>query len=174
MSGGQTGVDRAALDAALAAGAPCGGWCPEGRLDENGVIPKRYPLSELPGGDFAARTLKNVQDSDGTAIIFFGQPEGGTAQTRLYCRTEKKPHLLLNALELSPRQAAERLHPFIQHHHIRRLNVAGPRASKEPRAYRFARATLRNLLAKAGSHGLGDKIIRDLQADDRVGPRPAI
>ena len=76
VSGGQTGVDRAALDAALEAGIPCGGWCPAGRLAENGVIPKRYPLRELPGGDYAARTLKNVRDSDGTAIFFYGQPEG--------------------------------------------------------------------------------------------------
>ena len=56
---------KAALDAALEAGVPCGGWCPDGRLDENGVIPPHYPLRELPGGDFTAHTLKNVQDSDG-------------------------------------------------------------------------------------------------------------
>ncbi|MCX7009312.1 MAG: putative molybdenum carrier protein [Kiritimatiellaeota bacterium] len=146
LSGGQTGVDRAALDAALAAGVPCGGWCPAGRLDENGVIPARYPLRVLSGGDFAARTLKNVQDSDGTAIIFFGRTEGGTEQTRLFCLAEKKPHLLLDAAALTPPRAVALLGKFIVRHRIRRLNVAGPRASKEPRAYPFALAVLRALL----------------------------
>lgn len=146
-SGGQTGVDRAALDAALEAGVPCGGWCPAGRLDECGIIPARYPLRELPGGDFTARTLKNVQDSDGTAIICFGRAEGGTEQTRLFCLAEHKPHLLLDALALTPQQAVALLGKFIRRHRIRRLNVAGPRASKEPHAYAFALAALRALLA---------------------------
>src|SRR2546426_947181 len=91
ISGGQTGVDRAALDAALKHGIDCGGWCPAGRFDESGKIPERYPLTEItkdikegrspgrPGGDleaaapwelhgdiFAERTLQNVKDSDGT------------------------------------------------------------------------------------------------------------
>lgn len=148
VSGGQTGVDRAALDAALAAGVPCGGWCPAGRLDERGVIPARYPLRELPGGDFAARTLKNVQDSDATALICFGPPEGGTEQTRLFCLSEKKPHLLLDALTLAPQQAVLELEEFIRRQRIRRLNIAGPRASKEPRAYPYALVVLSALLAR--------------------------
>jgi hypothetical protein len=49
VSGGQTGVDRGALDAALAAGFPCGGWCPADRRAEDGPIPQRYPLTPLPG-----------------------------------------------------------------------------------------------------------------------------
>jgi hypothetical protein len=148
VSGGQTGVDRAALDAAQAAGVPCGGWCPAGRLDEHGVIPTRYPLREVPGGDFTARTLKNVQDSDATALICFGPPEGGTEQTRRFCLTEKKPHLLLDALALTPQQAVAQLEAFICRQRIRRLNVAGPRDSKEPRAYPFAFVVLSALLAR--------------------------
>ena len=148
VSGGQTGVDRAALDAALETGTPCGGWCPAGRRAEDGVLPRRYPVRVLRGGDYVARTLKNVQDCDGTAIIYFGQPEGGTEQTRLFCRAEKKPHVLLDALKLSPSQAVARLKKIIRQHRIRRLNVAGPRASKEPRAYAFALDVLRALLAR--------------------------
>jgi hypothetical protein len=81
ISGGQTGVDRAALDAAMKHGIECGGWCPAGRLDEFGKIPEQYPLQELEHGTFADRTLQNVKDSDGTAIIYFDKLRGGTAQT---------------------------------------------------------------------------------------------
>ncbi|CAG1012336.1 hypothetical protein BURK2_04495 [Burkholderiales bacterium] len=72
ISGGQTGVDRAALDAAIKCGAPCGGWCPDGRLAEDGPIPGRYPLQELKGGGHLERTRQNVADSAGTAIFHFG------------------------------------------------------------------------------------------------------
>ena len=146
VSGGQTGVDRAALDAALEAGVLCGGWCPAGRRAEDGVIPRRYPVRVLRGSDYVARTRRNVQDSDGTAIIHFGAPEGGTEQTRLFCLAEKKPLLLLDALALSPQQAVARLKKFIRTKKLRRLNLAGPRASKEPRAYAFALSALRALL----------------------------
>ncbi len=96
VSGGQTGVDRGALDAALESAEQCGGWCPEGRKAEDGVIPESYPVQELKGGGYRKRTRKNVQDSDGTVIIYFGQLIGGTEQTLRYCLDEKKPYLLLN------------------------------------------------------------------------------
>ena len=72
VSGGQTGVDRGALDAALEASFPCGGWCPKGRKAEDGAIPARYPLTEMPGPTYRARTRRNVTDSDGTLNLFFG------------------------------------------------------------------------------------------------------
>jgi predicted Rossmann-fold nucleotide-binding protein len=83
ISGGQTGVDRAALDVALKNGIECGGWCPAGRLDEFGKIPDRYPLRELEGGGFTERTLQNVKDSDGTVIIYSGKLSGGTRRKPL-------------------------------------------------------------------------------------------
>ncbi len=76
MSGGQTGVGRGALDAALDVGRPCGGWCPAGRRAEDGRIPDRYPLAEVSAPGYAARTLRNVLDSDGTVIIHFGRLAG--------------------------------------------------------------------------------------------------
>src|SRR3954447_14624932 len=93
VSGGQTGVDRAALDVALALGIPCGGWCPRGRGAEDGLIPERYPLVETPAADASQRTRWNVRDSDGTLILAWGEPTGGTLLTVQACRETGKPHL---------------------------------------------------------------------------------
>lgn len=148
LSGGQTGVDRAALDAALAAGVLCGGWCPEGRLAEGERIPERYPLVELPGARNLERTRQNVLDSDGTLIIFYGSPQGGTARTLEFCRMFGKPHLLIDAGALEVSEALPRLLEFVAANRIERLNVAGPRASGEPRAYGYAYELVAALLAR--------------------------
>ncbi len=97
VSGGQTGVDRGALDAALAAGFPCGGWCPADRRAEDGPIPQRYPLTPLPGAGYRQRTQQNLIDSDGTAILFYESVRGGTKLTRDSCVREKKPFVVLDA-----------------------------------------------------------------------------
>jgi hypothetical protein len=137
VSGGQTGVDRAALDAALENNTDCGGWCPEGRLAEDGKIPPHYPLTELPGAGYRKRTRQNVIDSDGTVIIYFGALSGGTEKTLLFCLNQKKPYLLIDAIELSPDRTAERIQQFVAGHSIGTLNIAGPRASSEPLAYAY-------------------------------------
>ena len=105
VSGGQSGVDRGALDAALALGFACGGWCPAGRLAEDGPIPERYPVVELAGGDYRARTRRNVQDSDGTLIIASGAPKGGTLETLRDCRRFGKPHMVVDASAVPVRDA---------------------------------------------------------------------
>ena len=148
ISGGQTGVDQGALAAALECGATCGGWCPAGRLSEDGVISATYPVQELPGSDYIERTLRNVQDSDGTAIIFSGELEGGTRLTRTFCRDESKPHVLIDASTMSEPDAIEALLDFITSHRVETLNVAGPRASKWPEAHARAQALLTALLKK--------------------------
>jgi hypothetical protein len=95
ISGGQTGVDRAALDVALELGISCGGWCPLGRKAEDGPVPEHYPLSETPLGGYSQRTRWNVRDSDGTLILSWGTPTGGTLLTQEVCRSTGKPHLVI-------------------------------------------------------------------------------
>src|SRR5204863_8389223 len=100
ISGGQTGVDRAALDVALKHGIDCGGWCPAGRLDEFGRIPDRYPVRELQAGSFTERTMQNVKDSDGTVVIYSSQIGGGTEQAVRCCVDLKRPHKLVDASKI--------------------------------------------------------------------------
>jgi len=152
VTGGQTGVDRGALDAALDAGFPCGGWCPTGRKAEDGAIPARYPLTALAGG-YRSRTLRNVLESDGTVILQPGEPEGGTKQTLLYCQEHRKPCRIVDASRASPRQAAGQIAEFVSKERISVLNVAGPRESKWPGAHDYAYSTVRHLLGVLPGRG---------------------
>lgn len=148
ISGGQTGVDRAALDAALERGMEIGGWCPQDRKAEDGVIPQRYQLVELANAGYMERTRQNVIDSDGTAIIYFAFPSGGTEQTIGFCIKERKPYVLIDAEELTLVRAAEKVKAFIVRFNISTLNVAGPRASGEARAYPYAKEVILGAISK--------------------------
>ncbi len=147
VSGGQTGVDRAALDAAIALGVPHGGWCPRGRRAEDGVIPERYRLREHASEDYAARTEQNVVDSDATLILGRGPLTGGTALTRELAVRHGKPHLVVE-LGDSPDPAAVR--HWIRARHVGTLNVAGPRESLQPGIQREAERFLRAVLDAPG------------------------
>jgi hypothetical protein len=142
VSGGQTGVDRAALGVALRHGIESGGWCPTGRLDEFGRIPDRYPVKELENGGFTERTLQNVKDSDGTVIIYPGKLSGGTEQTLHFCVEQRRPHKLIDASKISVEKAARMIADFVCENNIDILNVAGPRASEWPRGYDYASRAL--------------------------------
>jgi len=146
ISGGQTGVDRAALDAALDANAACGGWCPKNRLAEDGRIADRYPLVELTDGSYRERTLQNVLDSDGTVVFYFSNLSGGTALTVVYCIENKKSFKLIDCTEISILRASELLSEFEKDFQINGLNVAGPRASGESRGYPYVYAVLSKFL----------------------------
>ena len=113
ISGGQTGVDQGALAAALAMGTACGGWCPQGRLSEEGAIAPHYPVVELAGAGYRERTLRNVLDSDATAILYHGGLEGGTRLTRDFCEGHDRPHVLIDASAVSPDEAIAALVDFV-------------------------------------------------------------
>jgi hypothetical protein len=146
ISGGQTGVDRAALDVALKHGIESGGWCPTGRLDEIGRIPDRYPVEELEDGGFIERTLQNIKDSDGTVIIYPGKLSGGTEQTLHFCVEQRRPHELIDASNVSTQKAAQLIADFVRENKIDILNVAGPRASEWPEGYDYAYRTFDSFL----------------------------
>ena len=144
ISGGQAGVDRAALDFALEHGIPHGGWCPRGRLAEDGRIELFYDLKETPDADYPQRTEWNVRDSDGT-VIFTIAPEliGGSALTHELAVEYRKPCLHLSRIA-DGKAAPAKLHEFVQRHRIKVLNIAGPRLSTEPAARAFASLVLEN------------------------------
>jgi len=142
ISGGQTGVDRAALDAALRHGIESGGWCPTGRLDESGRIPDRYPVKELENGGSTKRTLQNVKDSDGTIIIYPGKLSGGTEQTLHFCVEQRRRHELIDASNISTEKAAQLIADFVCDNKIAILNVAGPRKSEWPEGYNYVAQVL--------------------------------
>jgi Circularly permutated YpsA SLOG family len=146
VSGGQTGVDRAALDVALHHGIDCGGWCPAGRLDEFGRIPDHYPVQELAAGGFTERTLQNVKDSDGTVIIYARELGGGTKQTVRFCVELKRPYQLIDASITSAEDAGNSIADFIHSHNIEVLNVAGPRQSEWPDGYDYGLRALEGFL----------------------------
>ena len=143
VSGGQTGADRAALDAARELGIATGGWLPRGRCAEDGPLPERYDgMAETGSADPAVRTGRNVRDSDATLIVSHGPPTGGTALTLERARALGRPYLPLDLAALDRAAATATLRAWLAERQPRVLNVAGPRASGDPAVYEATRALL--------------------------------
>jgi len=136
VSGGQTGADRAALDFAIHHDIPHGGWVPKGRLTEAGPLPARYNVQEMPLRSYAGRTEQNVINSDGTLIVSHGKLTGGSLLTRQYSKRHRRPWLHIDLSRCPLSDAAMLVSRWIDGQGIAVLNVAGPRASKDPQIYR--------------------------------------
>lgn len=149
VSGGQSGVDRAALDAARAAGLELGGWCPAGRWAEDGPIALIYPLRETATADPTERTRLNIRDSDATLILApDGDAQGvpdGTALTADQAPRLGRPFLILG---FEPAEIGAAV-SWLERHKVGTLNIGGPRESSMPGAYDQARLFIDGLLRQA-------------------------
>lgn len=135
ISGGQTGADRAALDFALTYGVPHGGWCPQGRIAEDGILDDKYQLNEIENGSYRQRTKRNVMDSDGTLILNLGELQGGTMQTVRFADRHNKPYWLVQLEKTFDDHEFAEIANWLLSNEIKTLNIAGPRETKRPNIY---------------------------------------
>lgn len=147
VSGGQAGADRAALDWAMEHGYKAGGWCPKGRVAEDGMIDARYPLRETESAGYRRRTRLNVRDSDGTLIVNLGGLDGGTRATQAFAVQTGKPNLLVQLDADDAADAPATAIAWLRRNCIMTLNVAGPRESRRPGIYRLTRELLNAVAA---------------------------
>ncbi len=153
ISGGQTGVDRAALDVAIDLNIPCGGWCPRGRLAEDGVIDQKYQLQETASRKYPIRTEMNVLVSDATLILTRGKPDRGTGLTLRLAKLHNKPYWVINLdnNEIAP----DKLWAEMDFKSIKELNIAGPRESSKEGIYKEAYGYLHQLFSQWKRSGNG-------------------
>ncbi len=144
VSGGQTGVDRAALDFALENKLDCFGWCPKGRRAEDGIIPSFYPLKETKSSDTRERTLKNVEISDGVLVFLLDTPDKGTVRTIDYAEMLNKPIYIVH-LTMNREDQETGILNLLEGNRISILNIAGPRESKSPGIYNKTKSFLDDL-----------------------------
>ena len=145
ISGGQSGVDRAALDVALKYNISCGGWCPKGRRAEDGPIEERYPLQEAEDEKYETRTRLNVLSSDATLILFQTVPDKGTILTKELTKVYAKPLLEVDLKE-SWKYTLQKTMGWLENHQVKTLNIAGPRESNSPGVYSTAFRFLERLV----------------------------
>ncbi|HCG6311400.1 TPA: hypothetical protein NJ173_004541 [Vibrio parahaemolyticus] len=141
ISGGQSGADIAALDAAIKCGVPIGGYCPKNRESEVSIDFESYPLIEINGG-YRQRTKENIKASEATVIFYNSEIVGGTELTLYFCIKSKTPYKLIDMSVISVANAANSINGFILKHKVKVLNVAGPSASRQPDIYSFVYSSM--------------------------------
>lgn len=147
ISGGQSGVDRAALDVAITLGIPHGGLVPKGRLAEDGKLPRKYKVKEMPSTDYSERTRANVDWAEATLIIFRGKLTGGTLLTWEYAKNRRRPALVIDLATESRERSLERIAKWLAEYQPEVLNIAGPRESTHPGIYAESLALLTAIFA---------------------------
>ncbi|SRR6056297_1934060 len=146
ISGGQTGVDRAALDYAMDHKIKCGGFCAKNRKAEDGVIPSVYPLVELESPDNEERTRRNVDYADGTIVFEYKKPfSNGSLLTVYHCQQYNKPYFIFKINSEAGNQSYQ-VRKWIKDHHIKILNIAGNRESDDPGIYKATYHLLEEIL----------------------------
>ena len=152
ISGGQTGADRAALDAAIELGMEYGGSIPKGRKAEDGPIDKRYSkLVELKGDSYRVRTEKNAADADATIVFTIGAPTEGTAYTVDCLKKHGKPYFLVDFKTTDDREAIRIIGLWLRQTGPEILNIAGPRESKAPDIYERVYGILLRVMGSGSS-----------------------
>ena len=148
ISGGQTGVDRAALDVAIELSIPHGGWIPKDRKTEDGKLPDKYRLKEMPTSSYAERTVQNAIDSEGTLLLFRGTLAGGSELTHKTAILHDRPCLHIDLGTMNALQAVKTIHSWIVRHRIEILNIAGPRVSEDSEIYDISAKNLRTVFCQ--------------------------
>lgn len=153
ISGGQTGADQGALDAAIGSNFPYGGAIPAGRLTETRPLPDRYRMDELDSGHYPVRTAKNVVDSDGTLVVSRGPLTGGSLLTVKIARDRQKPYIHIDFEKEDLESGLGKVATWVESSNISILNVAGPRASSDGTIYDVTRQLISALLDMENKHG---------------------
>jgi hypothetical protein len=172
ISGGQTGADQAALDAAINYNFPYGGWIPKGRITEAGPLDRTYQLQEMPTDRYPVRTEQNVIDSDGTLILSHGKLTGGSAYTKKMAVKHKKPFLHVDLDKIMGFQAITEIHSWVIDKNIAVLNVAGPRASKDREIYNAVRFIIAGVLVLNVMNAEPGASINDYSTDELLNRLP--
>lgn len=162
ITGGQTGADQAGLDVAIKLDIPHGGWVPRGRKTEDGILPKKYRLKEMATGSYPARTEKNVLDSDGTLIFTQGALTGGSALTQRMANKHSRPCLHIDINKINAFKAALDINAWSEENSVSVLNVAGSRASEDPKIYDAVMGILESACILSLSKGPEPEAVRTL------------
>jgi len=143
ISGGQTGADRAGLEAGLSLGIPIGGHCPKGYLAEDGQVPQQYGLTPTASADYRERTRLNVRNADATVVFTFGPLTSGS---RLTVRTAMSLQRPVLHVDLRSPDSEAKVRAFLATHKPEVLNVAGSRESRAHGIFEAARTVLLHTL----------------------------